>query len=713
MPSVSISNWKYGLDTRRSQLTSVPGTLLQIQNAHINQGAEVEKRKAFVRKIQPTGTFGAQPTPSTIYVFGSTTDPGVQPPFTYQQLTVPSGASMTGVVCSTLFANEPFVVATFSDLKTYAFYNGSYLSDFIAGEANIFPNNAGIAEGLAALVNASGLYTAIYNNGGVGVDTFDVFSIPTTIDGNAYTSNITLSSTAGILTSSNISAGSASTAAGIATGSFQIVAGTCDVQGTLTASVVPNDGDTVTIGATTYTFKTALTPAANEVLIGGSAGVAMANLSMAISASGTAGTNYTSDVTANASATATAVNASNAITVNAIVSTAVAASESTGGTRLVWSGLSAGNLAAGTKNYVSSIKVGALEILGANIAYAKDLTTTIANVVNQIISYSAAHPDGGGNYFTASSNGNTITLSTHAGTATYNGAVITVTAHGMFFCDNCMFSITGTSFTCDYVKVSSINQMTAVLTFPTNTESIAYFAQRIVQNINVAAGSYNALALPGTATIFISKTTTATSDATLPVSVSLTGTAGGSGGSSNPLAVSFNPTSCGFASSGQGGSGIVLGNGDSKWILFTPVTAVVTGGAPPYSYTYTVQNTFSWYVKQSGTGWVLANNSVPVPSGMAQVIDSGWSPASGGASPIALGPSNSSPTVALFGPGNLGNNSMWGPSAYLAGDSNITPVTGGNLTYRFTFYVSVQVTDSAGASGIAGPIPCTVYLDEG
>lgn len=697
MPSFAINNWKGGLDSRRSMLTSSPNVLLQGNNLHVNQGGELEKRKAFVRKIQPSGTFGAQPTPTTIYVFGSTTDPGVQSPFTYQQLTVPSGASMTGVVCSTLFANEPFVVATFSDLKTYAFYKGAYLSDFIAGEANIFPNNAGIAAGLAALVNASGQYTATYNNGGVGVDTFDVFSVPTTTNGNPYTATINLSSAAGTLTSSNISAGSASTAAGIATGSFQIVAGACDVQGTLTASTTPNDGDTVTIGATTYTFKTALTPSANQVLIGGSAAVAMANLSMAIGASGTLNTNYGA-VTANASATVTAVNASNAITVNAIVSTAVAASESTAGARLVWSGLSAGNLAAGTTNYVSSIKVGSLEILGANIAYAKDLTTTIANVVNQIISYSAAHPDGGGNYFTASSNGNTITLSTHAGTATYNGAVITVTAHGMFFCDNCVFTITGTSFTCDYVNVANVNIMSAVLIFPTSTEALSYFAQRIAGNINAGSSGYKSLAIPGTAIIYLSQLTTATTDSTLAVQVSLTGTAGGGGGSSNPLAVTLNKTNSTFLQSGVS-SNVTFSNGDRYWVLFTPVTAVPSGGVPPYKYTWTIGSTMQVYVR--GT---LFNNAYPLTSSWASVIDSSFSPTQGGSPPIYLAANSSSSTVEIYSPGGQ----IFDPPGVIS--VGATPYSGSGAR-EYIMDLSVQVTDSVGATGIAGPIPVIIYLN--
>lgn len=62
-------------------------------------------------------------------------------------------------------------------------------------------------------------------------------------------------------------------------------------------ATAPSDGDTVTIGNKTYTFKTALTlsTSANQVLIAGSAANALQNLKRAIDHTGTPGTDYGSE----------------------------------------------------------------------------------------------------------------------------------------------------------------------------------------------------------------------------------------------------------------------------------------------------------------------------------------------------------------------------------------------------------------------------------
>ncbi len=77
-------------------------------------------------------------------------------------------------------------------------------------------------------------------------------------------------------------------------------------EGTLTSTgTAPANNDTVTIGGYTYTFKTALTGAAFEVLIGASAAAALDNLKSAINATAGAGTTYGTGTYAHPDVTAT------------------------------------------------------------------------------------------------------------------------------------------------------------------------------------------------------------------------------------------------------------------------------------------------------------------------------------------------------------------------------------------------------------------------
>ena len=126
--------------------------------------------------------------------------------------------------------------------------------------------------------------------------------------------------------------------------------------GTLTSnSTAPSNGDTVKVGGTTYTFETTLTASttANQILIGGSATVALANLVNAINGNyldtnGTAGTaGYGTLTQANGEVTAADTTPGSLITLTAATAGIVGNGYAlTGGDTLTASG--SGDLTGGT-----------------------------------------------------------------------------------------------------------------------------------------------------------------------------------------------------------------------------------------------------------------------------------------------------------------------------------------------------------------------------
>ncbi|CAB4139202.1 hypothetical protein UFOVP807_14 [uncultured Caudovirales phage] len=156
MPYIVVENFKGGLDTRRHKLSSAPGTLTSLVNAHVTRGGEIEKRKAFhLAYTLPAGTFGLETGSGQVYVFGSA-DLAAQMPagVTYQRLVSPDGAanSMTKAIYSTVYGGKPFVIAQFANGQKYPFWDGAYIKDFSSGIVTAaMMNNAGIAAHLASV----------------------------------------------------------------------------------------------------------------------------------------------------------------------------------------------------------------------------------------------------------------------------------------------------------------------------------------------------------------------------------------------------------------------------------------------------------------------------------------------------------------------------------------------------------------------------------
>ena len=149
--------------------------------------------------------------------------------------------------------------------------------------------------------------------------------------------------------------------------------------GTLTTTGVFVDGETVTVGAQTYTLKSPFVNAANNIDASGTTAQTLENLRRAINGDGVAGTNYGTGTTVNASAYAVDTATTLVLTAktggtagNGVATTSVTANASFGGA----------NLSGGTATSVSVLNRTA--ILPPNTTLAIGAVTTRGTV-------SAAH----------------------------------------------------------------------------------------------------------------------------------------------------------------------------------------------------------------------------------------------------------------------------------------------------------------------------------
>jgi hypothetical protein len=134
MPYLVVSDFKAGLDRRRSIVTAPAGALWTANNVHITRGGEIEKRKAFkVRFALPGGTAGYFVLRTAHYVFGGTAAPvGIPAGVTYQRLQHPvtPALAMTRLVAATAFAGKIFAIAEYEDGSRALFYDGTVIPEW-------------------------------------------------------------------------------------------------------------------------------------------------------------------------------------------------------------------------------------------------------------------------------------------------------------------------------------------------------------------------------------------------------------------------------------------------------------------------------------------------------------------------------------------------------------------------------------------------------
>jgi len=157
MAYILVEDFRGGLDRRRINVTAPPGTLIELTNAHITRGGEIEKRPAFVALTTlPSNTIGLAAAGGQIYTFGSDAPASVTFPsdapsnVNYVQLAHPSGEELTEVHSVTFYDGQLYVAAQFADGRIYHYYNGVRITDWFDGRARAtFEITGGTAGGTA------------------------------------------------------------------------------------------------------------------------------------------------------------------------------------------------------------------------------------------------------------------------------------------------------------------------------------------------------------------------------------------------------------------------------------------------------------------------------------------------------------------------------------------------------------------------------------
>ncbi|SVB08409.1 uncharacterized protein METZ01_LOCUS161263, partial [marine metagenome] len=117
-----VEDFKGGVDTRRTVVTSVPGTAVTLTNGHITRGGEIEKRRAFkLWATLPANTHGLAAGGGRVFVFGSdsitlaSTLPVNLNYIRFQHAIPPNTQPMTAILGHDFFEGRVYASAQFDD----------------------------------------------------------------------------------------------------------------------------------------------------------------------------------------------------------------------------------------------------------------------------------------------------------------------------------------------------------------------------------------------------------------------------------------------------------------------------------------------------------------------------------------------------------------------------------------------------------------------
>jgi hypothetical protein len=131
MGSITIADFKFGMDRRRTRASGVPGTLWLGENVHLSRGGDIERSKKFVPTfVLPANTFGLATVRGQLFVFGSQAPPLMPSGVGYQQLSAPDASPMVRVLDAKPHDGKLYVIAQYASGAICHFYNGSRVTQW-------------------------------------------------------------------------------------------------------------------------------------------------------------------------------------------------------------------------------------------------------------------------------------------------------------------------------------------------------------------------------------------------------------------------------------------------------------------------------------------------------------------------------------------------------------------------------------------------------
>ena len=222
MPYVLVEDFKGGIDTRRTVITSVPGTAITLTNAHITRGGEIEKRRAFkLWATLPANTHGLAAGGNRVFVFGSesVTLPSTVPVnLNYVRFEHPSNTNddMHSILHHDFFESKVYASALFNDGKIYHYWDGysgnaspaNRIDDWFEGRARTYMT---IEDGSDTSVDGTAASVTLTVTGGTSnpgnnltslrINNVDILTGPIAHDGTNSTTATTIKNAIGNLTS--------------------------------------------------------------------------------------------------------------------------------------------------------------------------------------------------------------------------------------------------------------------------------------------------------------------------------------------------------------------------------------------------------------------------------------------------------------------------------------------------------------------------------